>query len=112
MIPSKKFWPYAAIALSLLGLVLLGLFGTLLLAGGMMTMPGDGAQPWFKEKTLVLGALIIALPLMLLSAAGVAIAGIRAGRTVLANKIICGLAFAMLLLGAWLAGIFSLSILS
>jgi len=45
MIPSKKPWPYAPIALSLLGLVLLGLFGMLLLADSMMTMPGDGAQP-------------------------------------------------------------------
>ena len=112
MIPSKKPWPYAAIALSLLGLVLLGLFGMLLLANSMMAMPGDGAQPGLKEKNLVIGALIMALPLILLSATGVAIAGIRAGRTVLANKIICGLAFAMLLLGAWLADIFSLNILS
>lgn len=61
---------------------------------------------------MALGALIIAQPLMLLSAVGFAIAGIRAGRTVLANQIICGLAFAMLLLGAWLAGIFNMSILS
>lgn len=109
MIPGKKPWPYAAIALSLLGLVLLGLFGMLLLADSMMTMPGDGAQPWFKEKNLILGALIIALPLMLICAAGLAIAGIRAGRTVLANQIICGLTFLVLLLGTWLAGIFSLS---
>lgn len=106
MIPDKKPLPYAAIALSLIGLVLLGLFGMLLLADSMMTMPGDGAQPRLKEKTLILGALIIALPLMLIAAAGLAIAGIRAGRTVLANQIICGLAVAVLLLGAWLAGIF------
>ena len=112
MIPDKKPLPYATIALSLLGLVLLGLFGMLLLADSMMTMPGDGAQPGFKGKTLTLGVLIIALPLMLIAAAGLAIAGIRSGRTVLANQIICGLAFAVLLLGAWLAGIFSLSILS
>lgn len=112
MIPDKKPWPYAAIALSLLGLVLLDLFCMVLLFESMMTMPGDGAQPWLQEKALALGAMIIALPLMLISAAVFAIAGIRAGRTVLANQIICGLAFAVLLMGAWLAGIFSLSILS
>ncbi|MOA05703.1 hypothetical protein D3C78_1253130 [compost metagenome] len=112
MIPDKKPLPYAAIALSLCGLVVLGLFGMLLLADSMMTMPGDGAQPWLREKFLMLGALLIALPLMLLAAAGFAITGIRAGRTVLANQVICGLAVMMLLFGAWLAGLFRMSILS
>jgi len=112
MIPDKKPWPYAAIALSLLGLVLLDLFCMLLLFESMMTMPGDGAQPWLQEKALALGAMIIALPLMLIFAAGFAIAGIRAKRTVLANQIISGLAFGLFLLAAYLTGLFRLSILS
>lgn len=91
MTPDKKPWPYAAIALSLLGLVLLSLFSMVLLFASMITMPGDGATPWLREKNWILAFLVILTPLMLASATGFAIAGIHARRTVHANQIICGL---------------------
>lgn len=96
--PDKKYRPYAAIALSLLGLVLLSLLGMFLLIASTITIPGDGATPWLREKTWVIKGLVISTPLMLVSATGFAIAGIRAGHTVLANQVICGWCFLVMCL--------------
>lgn len=91
MTPDKKPKPYASIATSLLGLTLLSLLCMFFLTASMMTMPGDGATPWLREKTWILAFLVTLTPLLLISAAGFAIAGIRTRRNLLANQTICGL---------------------